>query len=168
MKIGILTDTHDQIKLIEKAVSYFNQQKVDLVIHCGDLIAPYTLKMYLPLKCPIKFLFGNNTGDIFLHFNFAKKYGLTNFEFNTFYALNLDGKKIAVYHGDNKEITDALIKCGDYDCVFSGHDHNARILNFGKVLFVNAGTLVESFGEPTIAMYDTQINQANLVAITNE
>jgi len=157
MKIGIMSDTHDQIKRIEKAIKFFNQEQVNLVIHCGDLVAPLTLKFYGDLKCPIKFLFGNNTGDIFLHFDFAKKYQLKDFEFRTFYALDLDGKKIAVYHGDNKEITDALIKCGDYDCVFSGHDHLARVQSFGKVLFVNPGSLLDShkdgMGLPSIAIY---------------
>lgn len=82
----------------------------------------------------------------------------------------MDGKKIAVYHGDNKEITDALIKCGDYDCVFSGHDHKARIVNFDKVLFVNPGTLVSCYNDsnpwvPSVALYETKTHKAEIITI---
>ncbi|NIO23209.1 MAG: YfcE family phosphodiesterase, partial [Candidatus Aenigmarchaeota archaeon] len=43
MKIGIMSDTHDQTRRVRKAVDIFNKEKVELVIHCGDIIAPFTL-----------------------------------------------------------------------------------------------------------------------------
>ncbi len=169
MKIGILSDTHDQGGRVKKAVKILNKEKVKLVIHCGDIIAPFTLEFYKELRCPIKFLFGNNTGDIRLHLTYAKKFGLRDFEFNTFFALEFEGKKIAAYHGDNREITEALIKCGDYDCVFAGHDHIARIEKRGKVLFVNPGTLVDKHKKgmkpPSIAIYDSVTHKAKTIWI---
>jgi len=169
MKIGIISDTHDQIARIKKAVDIFNREEVDAVVHCGDIVAPFTLEFYKQLQCPIKFLFGNNTGDIFLHMSYAKKYGLINYEFGTFFSVDAAGRKIAAYHGDNKEITQALIKCQDYDCVFAGHDHIARIENHGKVLFVNPGTLTDKHKEgmlpPSVAIYDALSHRTRIIKI---
>jgi len=169
MKIGILSDTHDQTKRVIKAVKIFNKEKVKLVVHCGDVVASFTLQFYKDLKCPIKFLFGNNAGDIYHHLTHAESFGLRNFEFGTFFSLVLDGRRIAVYHGDDKEITEALIKCGDYDCVFAGHDHIARIEKKGKVLFVNPGTLVDKHKEgmkpPSIAIYESATHKAKIIKV---
>jgi len=169
MKIGVISDTHDQIMRVKKAVEIFNKEKVKLVVHCGDIIAPFTLHFYKELKCPIKFLFGNNAGDINRHPTYAKKLGLIDYEFGTFFSIEIDGKKIAAYHGDNPEITEALIKCGSYDCVFSGHDHVSRIKKQGKVLFVNPGTLVDKYRKgvtpPSIAIYDSVTDAAKIIKI---
>lgn len=166
MKIGIISDTHDQITRIIKAIEIFKREGIDLLIHCGDLVAPFTLSYFKEIACPIKFIFGNNSGDIALHLQVAKKLEL-NAEFANFFSLEIDGRKIAVYHGDIPEITIALIECGRFDCVFSGHDHVAKIERYGKVLFVNPGTLAEKHKEeikgPSIAIYDTETHEAKLL-----
>ncbi len=168
MKIGIISDTHDQTLRVKKAVKIFNKEMVGMVIHCGDIVAPFTLQFYKELKCPIKFLFGNNTGDVRLHLTYAKNW-LQNYEFGTFFSIETEGKRIAAYHGDNKEITKALIKCGDYDCVFSGHDHISRIEKTGKVLHVNPGTLTDKHKEgmnpPSIAVYDSATHTARIIEV---
>ena len=43
MKIGVLSDTHDHIPKIKRAVEIFNEEKVDLVLHSGDIVAPFSL-----------------------------------------------------------------------------------------------------------------------------
>jgi uncharacterized protein len=170
MKIGIISDTHDQIERVKKAVDVFNQERVEMVIHCGDIVSPFMLQYFKELKCPIKFLFGNNTGDVFLHLKYSGEFGLPDHEFGTFFAMELAGKKIAVYHGDHKEITAALVKCGNYDCVFTGHDHLSRIEQAGQVLLVNPGTLVDrhkpGMSRPSIAIYNAISHTAQIIEIT--
>lgn len=169
MKIGIISDTHDQTLRIKKAVEIFNQKAVGLVVHCGDLVSPFTLQFYQELKSPIKFLFGNNTGDVVWHPVCAAKAGLRDYEFSTFYSLMIDGKRIAVYHGERPEITSALIKCGEYDCLFTGHDHLARVEQYGQVLLINPGTLTDHYEEgmipPSIALYDTAKHSAEIISV---
>lgn len=169
MKIGIISDTHDQIGRVKKAVAVFNQERVDMVIHCGDIVSPFMLQYFKDLKCPIKFLLGNNTGDVMLHLRYAGEFGLPDHEFGTFFSLELDGRKIAVYHGDHQQIIAALVKCGDYDCVFTGHDHLSRIEQAGKVLWVNPGTLVDQhkggMGRPSVAVYDSITHTATTIEI---
>ncbi|MEO0083560.1 MAG: YfcE family phosphodiesterase, partial [candidate division WOR-3 bacterium] len=61
--IGIISDTHDNLPNIKRAVKIFNQRKVSLVIHCGDFVAPFTLLTFKELQCPLTGVFGNCDGE---------------------------------------------------------------------------------------------------------
>ncbi|MHA1794561.1 MAG: metallophosphoesterase family protein, partial [Promethearchaeota archaeon] len=37
-KIGILSDTHDNLPKIKKVVELFIAENVDLITHCGDYV----------------------------------------------------------------------------------------------------------------------------------
>ena len=36
MQIGIISDTHDNVAAIERATVIFDEEGVEVVIHCGD------------------------------------------------------------------------------------------------------------------------------------
>ena len=40
MKIGILSDTHDDIDNVKEAIHRFREQDVELIIHTGDFVFP--------------------------------------------------------------------------------------------------------------------------------
>ena len=44
MKLGIISDTHDNVPMITKAVEFFNNANVDAVMHAGDYVSPFSLK----------------------------------------------------------------------------------------------------------------------------
>jgi uncharacterized protein len=169
MKIGVISDTHDQADNILKMVEILNQEQVELVIHCGDWVAPFTLKFYKELRCPIKGIFGNNDGDKFRHLAFGTKAGVDVTYEERFLSLELDGRKIAVFHGDYEEIVDALVECGRYDAVFHGHNHQKMIQTVGKTLSLNPGTLMSMTGDDAVgasfAIYETKSNNARLIEL---
>lgn len=164
MLIGVISDTHDQLEMIQKAVEKLNQENVDLVIHCGDWVAPFILDILKGLKMPLKGVFGNNDGDKFRHLQFSKKLGLDITYEERFLELDIDNRKIAVFHGDYSGIVDALVKCGSYDAVFHGHTHQRVNQTVGKTLSLNPGSFLKlTLGqvlEPSFAIYDTETNQA--------
>ena len=43
MKIGVLSDSHDNVHMVAKAVELFNDEGVVLVVHAGDFIAPFVV-----------------------------------------------------------------------------------------------------------------------------
>ena len=49
MKIGVLSDTHDNLVNIRKAVEIFSKNGVEAVIHAGDFCSPFTLPEFKPL-----------------------------------------------------------------------------------------------------------------------
>ncbi len=40
MDIGIVSDTHDNVAAVERATEVFAADGVEVVIHCGDFVAP--------------------------------------------------------------------------------------------------------------------------------
>lgn len=167
MKIGVISDTHDQYENILKAVKILNQEKVALTIHCGDWVSPFTQMFYKNLKSPIKGIFGNNDGDRYFHVIYAKK---SKIEFTgETMSLSICGRKIFVYHGTNEDITKALVNSGDYDAVFHGHTHIAVNQLIVKTLSVNPGTLIpvtdDKINGASIAIYETKTNTARTIKI---
>ena len=63
MLIGIVGDTHNNLKNISKICEIFNEKKVDLVIHTGDITLPKSLKAFEKLNCNLLGVFGNNDID---------------------------------------------------------------------------------------------------------
>ena len=75
MIIGVFSDSHDNIEKIKKAVSFFNDRKVDLVIHAGDFIAPFSIAPMEELNCQLVCVFGNNDGERIGLYNRIKDIG---------------------------------------------------------------------------------------------
>jgi len=171
MKIGIMSDTHDKLENLAKAVKLFQNQQVDLIIHCGDWVSPfvpqYMYSLEPKLTIPVKSVFGNNEGDHFRFFERKAKEGWDiEFKKETL-SLELDGKKIVVYHGSDSLLTEGLILSGKYDVVFTGHTHRSVIETKGNTLHVNPGSVsgyafgrIEKGG--SVAVYDTRTNKALL------
>ena len=62
--IAIVSDTHENIPLIRKAIDVIKSKNVDLIIHCGDVVSPSTLKEFEGF--PFKFVLGKLKGLLFL------------------------------------------------------------------------------------------------------
>ena len=60
MKIGVVSDTHNNLKNCNKIVELFNEALVDRVIHTGDITQAKTLEVLSNLRAPMWGVFGNN------------------------------------------------------------------------------------------------------------
>ncbi|MBE0515774.1 MAG: metallophosphoesterase family protein [Methanophagales archaeon] len=61
MKVGIVADTHDNLDAIRRAVEIFNDEGIELLIHAGDFVAPFTEQSFRMLNAPLVGIFGNTT-----------------------------------------------------------------------------------------------------------
>jgi len=170
MKLGIISDTHDHLPNIQKAVKIFNKEKVELVVHCGDWCSPFVPDFFEGLKCQLKGVFGNNDADIYAMLRREKNYKVKIEFTKRILELDLGGKKAVVYHGDDAAITEALASAFKYDVVITGHTHEVVNEGSGKVLRINPGTLShyrkgainKKF---TIAVYDSDKNSCNIITL---
>lgn len=162
MNIGVISDTHDQIENLAQAIAFFILKDVEAVLHCGDWISPFTLEYYKPLHQPIFGVFGNNDGDKFLHQRVARRLDLDLTMEDHLLTHEFGGKHIAIYHGTSEGIVSALNKCGDYDAVFYGHNHAAKIETYQNTLSMNPGTLMSN-KRPSVGLYDTETNSGELI-----
>ncbi len=163
MIIGVMSDTHDRLDAVDKAISFFNSQEVSDVLHAGDLVSPFVVPLFSGLKAKLHFVWGNNEGDHdFIKLRLADL-GLR--PLGDFAALQLGGKKIALLHGINQEIVDSLIASGRYDLVVRGHSHRAEIIE-GETLTVNPGEVCGYLtGHQTVALIDLHKMQGQIVEL---
>lgn len=173
--IGILSDTHDQVHYLPSVIDFFNQRQVQLVIHCGDWVSPFTLQYYTKLQAPLYGIFGNNDGDKFLHQQVAHQLDLNLTIEDQLLVVEQFGKKIAVYHGTAPKLVEALVNCGDYDAVFYGHNHIAKVEQVGDVLVMNPGSLLDitfpTVKGASIGLYDAATHTGQIIpldALKNE
>ena len=165
MLIGAISDTHDNLPLVEKAVKYLNDQKVGLVLHAGDYVAPFVIPKFKQLNCKLIGVFGNNDGD---HELLKKRFSETAncTVHDRFAAVTVDGYRIALLHGEEIELLNALIDSGYFNAVIHGHSHNKSIENKGKTLAVNPGELCGYLtGKSTLALLDTVKNEAKIIEL---
>ena len=95
MKIGLISDTHDNIQNIQKAIISFNEKLVRVVIHAGDIVSPETVEAFDGMR--LIGVLGNNDLEISkLTTAFDKIGGQLKGEFC---EIEQDKLIFAVYHG---------------------------------------------------------------------
>ena len=164
MIIGILADTHDRLRLVDKAVACLNEEKVSLVLHAGDYIAPFVIPHFKPLKADFIGVFGNNDGDKDM---LRKRFTEIGAEIRGRFAeVITDGLKIAMLHGEEEELLRALINAGGHDVVVHAHTHEAKTHRKGKTLVINPGEVCGYLsGKSTIAILNTETLEVNIIQI---
>ncbi|ERG96289.1 metallophosphoesterase family protein [Haloquadratum walsbyi] len=164
MRIGCCSDTHDNLRLARRAVETFIAADVDMIIHCGDIVSPFTASIF-DTEIPFHAIRGNNDGE------WAVESTIEDFEngsgtyhgesvhlsFETTENNSNSEIDIAVYHGTSEHLVDALLECGQYDYVLRGHTHNQTVEMSDSSVHVNPGGLPISGADDAyhVAIIDT-------------
>lgn len=160
MKIAVLSDTHDHIWNLQKALQLIKVQKCEAMIFCGDFCAPFTAAIISSSNLPTYACFGNNDEDQYAISQRLKAKTLFPLA-EEFGEVELDSKKIAFCH--YPKLGELLAKIGDYSAVFHGHTHQAYQKKVGKTLLANPGSICGIIsGHPAQAsfgIYDTSTHQ---------
>jgi len=144
MKVCIVSDSHDNRDLLNAAVSEAKALGAVAVVHCGDIVAPSTLRTLRRHGLTVHAIHGNNTGDVF----HLTRLGHEADGFVRYYGqdadIELGGRRFFVVHYPH--YAHALACTGDWDVVCCGHDHVAevkRVANMkgGTTIMVNPGTV---------------------------
>ena len=163
MKIGIISDTHDNLTLIKKAGEIFNREKVELVLHAGDFVSPFTALGFKNLNCPLYGVFGNNDGDkLYLQEKFEGIGELCPEP----YQVNINQKSIIMLH--KEKLIDALAESQKYNVILYGHTHRTDLHKIGKTLIVNPGECGGWLtGKSTIALLDLETLEAKIIDLAD-
>ena len=158
MKIGIIADTHDNIIAIQKAVSFFNAQELEYVIHAGDYVAPFSLKELVKVRAKLVGVFGNNDGE---------RKGLLSICKDIHeppYDILWDGKHIVVTH-----MLESLSKKStqNTDIIISAHTHVSKI-GGGYPLYLNPGECCGWLsGKSTVMIVDIARRHAEVIDLSS-
>lgn len=159
MLIGIISDTHDNMPAIQRAVEILTERKVEHVIHAGDYCSPFVFRALKHLKCDFTGIYGNNDGERLL---------LQKLSDNRIYTqphiLELAEKRIVIIH--EPQVVDALADSSHFDLIVYGHTHTPDIRKKGNTLIVNPGELSGwLYGRSTLAIADLSLLSAELLEL---
>jgi len=166
MKIGILSDTHGNLPATAAAARLMAVAGVGAVFHCGDIGGAEVLAelaaVFQPLDVPVYAVFGNvdaYSGDwkffpTHLGIHLLGRFG----------EVEIDGKKIALLHSDDRARFRKTIDSGEYDLVLSGHSHEIHDHTVGRTRCINPGTAGR--GAPnTCAVLDFESGQLAILDV---
>lgn len=156
MRIGIISDSHDHLPHLRRAVEALQERGAEVILHGGDFVAPFAVKELLKAKVPLHAVFGNNDGErqgIRRLFPAVQDPPLT---------LELGGRKIVLDHYpevvDRKEAKSA-------DILIFGHTHQI-VLKPGPPLILNPGECCGWLtGRATCAMLETNSLKVEILEV---
>ncbi|MBO6555745.1 MAG: YfcE family phosphodiesterase [Pseudomonadales bacterium] len=135
MKIGVVSDTHNNLKNCNRIVEMFNEAAVDRVVHTGDITQAKTLEIFSKLTMPMWGVYGNNDlGEMDSLVNAASQFSFEIIEPPM--TLSWLEKSIVVVH-DPLELS--MVNPDHYDVILHGHTHRQTIEYDGNQLTFNPG-----------------------------
>jgi putative phosphoesterase len=161
MKIGIISDTHNNIELTKKAVKVFEENNIDLLVHAGDLTSPRMIELFKNFKC--KFVLGNGDLDIEEMVEKCRRLGIG--EISEFSVFDADGKKVIAFHGNNVNMFREAIVSGSFDYIIKGHTHHFENYKSNKTRVINPGALYGS-EECSVAILDTKADKVKMIKVS--
>jgi hypothetical protein len=160
MKLGILSDSHDNLPALVRIVERFNAENVDLVLHAGDFVSPFTAVPLSKLRAPLVGVFGNNDGD---RLYLTRRFDGVGTLHPGCHVFEVDGLRVVLMH-EPKSI-DALVMSGTYDLIVYGHTHEVDVRP-GPPAVVNPGEACGWLtGRSTAVLFDTRAMTGEVVEI---
>lgn len=134
MRIGVVSDTHNNLKNVHQIVQLFNSVAVDAVIHTGDITQAKTLDVFAGLDAPMSGVFGNNDAERESLEAAINKHGFHFVEPPL--QITLHNRQIIVVH-DPLEFTGHL--ASHHELALHGHTHMYRLENNTGQMTFNPG-----------------------------
>ena len=162
-KIAIFSDSHDNIWKLETALTQAGDVGANVLLHCGDLCAPFIVKQLAEgFSGPIHLVFGNNDGDGRLIQALASQY--SHVQHHGFYAeLTIDNRRIAMIHYPEPALR--IAQSAQFDLVCYGHDHMRHHEQIGPTHFVNPGVIMGKDNIASWGLYDTTDHRFEWIGI---
>jgi putative phosphoesterase len=152
--LAVIADSHDNLPLLKEAVTLALQRRAERIVHCGDIVAPFSARILIESGLPVLAVFGNNDGE---------RQGLRKIIQNISeppLLVNLSGKSFIIYHEPPQTFPENV------DFILYGHTHKVYQNTLGKTLVLNPGECGGwLFNSPTIAFLDTLTLKTEIVTI---
>jgi putative phosphoesterase len=166
MRIGVLSDTHNNISNLLQALRLFQEEQITTLVHCGDMTNITTAQQMAGFDV----IYVNGNMD-----NSAAAVNDTLWFMNPnsevtgdVFSGRLGGVKIGATHGHRPGKLDKLIHSGGHAFVFTGHTHRRRDERIGKTRVINPGALGGARYEPRgVAIVDLDQDDVRFVNVSN-
>lgn len=153
MKIAVMSDSHDNIWKLRKALDIIKTRQCEKIIHCGDFVAPFMFKEIEKAGIAAHCVFGNNDGDRYLLTRIAaESSGLITLN-PIIGEITTDEFKIGFTH--EWPVAQGLAATGKYQMVCFGHSHQYELKNLSGTILLNPGDIMGKDGDPGFCIVDT-------------
>ncbi|MGC9522052.1 MAG: metallophosphoesterase family protein [Anaerolineae bacterium] len=149
MQIGLIADTHNDRRQIERALARLRLENVTTILHAGDVTSSRMLRLFKGFDVWVSR--GNMDRDPGLLHVAHELFGPDRYR-NTL-SISLNGAALALVHDGRSDTATELIASGDYGYVVHGHSHRPRDEVVGSTRVINPGALGNSrWHTPTFAI----------------
>jgi uncharacterized protein len=152
MNIAVMSDSHDNIWNLRKALEVISSRHCERIIHCGDFVAPFVFKEFIQAQIPVYAVFGNNDGDRYLLTRTAADSSGLITLFSLVGECTVDGRRVAFTH--EWPVAEGLAATGAYDLVCFGHSHQYDQDRTGSTIVLNPGEVMGKDGDPGFCIVD--------------
>lgn len=169
MKIAVLSDSHDNIVNLDKALRGVVEAGCEAIIFCGDFCSPFTADILVAPKIPVYSVWGNNDEDHWAIVSKGKGVLTAATLGQEFHEVVLADRKIAFCH--YPRLAELLAGTGYYDAVFHGHTHMSFAKKIGSTILANPGAVCGivkgKVGPATYMIYDTLKSKVDLITLAS-
>lgn len=163
MKIGVMSDTHDNLSNTMAVLSTYRDWGIDTIVHCGDLTSPEMVSHFQGFR--VIFTTGNMD-----HTTGAIKKRLGKMREDNFAGLvykgSLGGVPIAVTHSHVDGKIMELVRENRFKWIFHGHTHEKCDEVIRGVRIVNPGALGGLGREPrTFCIVDLDAENVEFIKV---
>ncbi len=164
--VGILSDSHDDLNSLERAMEILQRTGVDEIIHLGDLVSPFALKPIINSGIPFILLRGNNDAESLVTIMTLES---NNIYYSSPTEIELNEKKTLIFHGfGSKDLTEFIAiqaaSSEKYEFVLYGHTHELHIEKIDSSMVINPGEVCGKLtGRRTIVILDTREKDAEVI-----
>jgi putative phosphoesterase len=163
MKIAIISDVHDNLAGLKKALDCCAEKGIASIICCGDLASLETLDFLNDhFEGAIFYVLGNAEAGKLFEFEDGYTYKKTKM-FRTVGEASFGGIEVAFTH--YPEQADDLCFSGKYKLVFHGHTHKPWEETVGQCKKLNPGNMAGILYPPTFAIWETDNNDFKLIRV---
>ncbi len=164
MRIAVMSDSHDHLDNLARALERIKQEGAEQIIHCGDFVAPFVIKQLQAASIPVRGVFGNNDGDQFLLTQTAlASGGLVHLD-SLIGEFAIEGFYAAYTH--QWQVAEGLAATGKYHLVCFGHSHRFFQGESDGTLVLNPGEIMGKEGDPGFCLVDTESREIRRIRIS--
>ena len=165
MKLGVLSDTHEDVNNLEIALAAYRQEGITRVIHCGDMTTSATALRLDGFE--VVYVDGNMDQGLPEIYRTLRDLNPHSVVLPT-YEGEFEGVSIGVTHGDNENELRRLIDSGKHQYVFHGHTHRRRDEMHGSTRIFNPGALGGlQFESRSYSIFDLLAGEIALIELSN-
>jgi putative phosphoesterase len=156
-KLGLISDTHDNLDRTQEAIRLFQDQGIQTVLHAGDVTNKQTLKAFSGME--LYLALGNADNGHELH---QACLNLSLHPPKDYFCITFENTNIFLMHGYSEQVPIFRQICSDrhYAMIVKGHTHFRENYQRGHLRVINPGAL-DNAEDYSVAILNTQTGEVD-------